>query len=68
MKQQIVFDVERAIKPKVRIFQLLHNIFSVFNSPSHSPGWEWWVPRENKKKRLIASSWLTCPKFQLEYQ
>ena len=52
MKQQIIFDIERSVNPKIRMFQLLCCILYIFDLHS-APGWEWWVPHVGKKRSSL---------------
>lgn len=62
MKQQIDFDLERAISAEVRLLHFLCWVLYIF-SLHNATGWEQKVPQEGKKESY--SSWVTCPKFLL---
>lgn len=51
MKQQIDFDLERAVSAEVRLLQFLCWVLYIF-SLQNATGWEWNVPQEGKKRGL----------------
>lgn len=51
MKQQIDFDLERAINAEVRLLHFLCWVLYIF-SLHNATGWEWKVPQEGKKRVL----------------